>query len=187
MIKKLLTALVLCVGLALPASAAVTYNKDTKSLSITGTTTMNQVTKVWEAFTQNEINTVFMSGPGGGYYAGLSLGRLLKQKDVRIIIPSGSYCASACAFAALGGKTVFIDGELWFHAPYSRVVDPGATIRDISKAYGIVYLDMLDYLLEVMQTKKQAVDFSKAILKETSVCRFIVWGGDAPVIKDFCK
>lgn len=187
MIRNLLLSLVVVLLAAVPVSAAVIYEKETKSLRITGATSMLQVTKVRRVFSEEDVDTVYMKGPGGDYYAGLSLGRLLKEKEVRIIIPSGSYCASACAFAALGGQKVFMDGELMFHAPYSRSVNPGATIREIAKAYGVVYLDMLDYLLEVMENKEQALSLSKNILKETSVCRFIVWGGPDPGIKDYCK
>jgi len=187
MLKAFLTSCLVTFGLMSVANAAVIYDEPTKSLRITGVSTMHQTTEVWKALEEHEVDTVYMEGPGGDYYAGLSLGRTLRKAEVRVIIPSGKACISACAFAALGAKEVFVDGELWFHVPFTRGVDAGATIREITQNYGVAYLHMAEYLVEMMEDDAAAFRFAEQLLKLTSVCKFVVdTGGPIKDVRDYC-
>lgn len=181
--KSLIFAAFMAVFFVAQAAASVAYDAATNSLRITGTTTPSQVVQVYNALKKHDVDTVFMDGPGGHFYAGLRLGHQLQSADVRVIIPRGKYCASACALAALGAREVMIDGELMFHTPYTMGVDPAKTIREIAQEHGLAYLDMAEYLVSVGQD----IEFAKQIIRNTSACRFIVWGPDGErSSKDFC-
>src|SRR5690349_7861656 len=46
---------------------------------------------------------VVFNSPGGSLKAGLEIGRAIRLKGFATAVPDGAACASACAFAWLGG------------------------------------------------------------------------------------
>jgi len=170
MFKSILTAIALTITSATVASAAVLWDDNTKTMTITGQTTQYQASQVYRVNKANEVLNVIMHGQGGNYYAGLRIGRLIKAEGSNVIIPMGKQCVSACAFAALAGNKVIVDGELWFHAPYLSDITTMATILEITQNFGLAYNDMSKYLLSVGVT----IDFASNLLYRTSPSKFIV-------------
>jgi hypothetical protein len=170
MFKSIITAIALTITSATVASAAVLWDDNTKTMTISGQTTMYQASQVYRVNKSNEVLNVIMHGQGGNYYAGLRIGRMIKAEGSNVIIPPGKQCVSACAFAALGGNKVIVDGELWFHAPYLSEITTMATILQITQNFGVAYNDMSKYLLEVGVT----IDFATTLLKKTTPSKFIV-------------
>jgi hypothetical protein len=170
MFKSIITAIALTITSATVASAAVLWDDNTKTMTISGQTTMYQASQVYRVNKSNEVLNVVMHGQGGNYYAGLRIGRMIKAEGSNVIIPLGKQCVSACAFAALGGNKVIVDGELWFHAPYLSEITTMATILQITQNFGVAYNDMSKYLLEVGVT----IDFATTLLKKTTPSKFIV-------------
>lgn len=167
---KTISAAALLAVLALPAAASVTYDDATKSLTVSGPTTIYQVQAAYIAMSSNEVITVLLSGPGGNYYAGMALGRVIRSEGANVIVPEGAVCVSACAFAALGGERVLVDGELWFHAPYLTMVPTNVSILEVAQQFGKAYLDMSVYLSQ----QGVSILFANDIMKKTSTCKFIV-------------
>ena len=63
---------------------------------------------------------VVLSSPGGNLVAGLRIGTIIRLKNFATVVPDGTYCASACAFAWLGGTSRYMGqkGLVGFHAAY---------------------------------------------------------------------
>lgn len=168
MLKAFLAALAVC--FAVPASAGVTYDEDSRSLTVSGMTTNYLPLMVRKALAQGQVDTIYMYGPGGDYYAGLEIGRIIAKSGARVIIPSGKACISACAFSAVGADELHVDGQLWFHRPYTRGVSSMKTIEEIAGEIGTAYLDGAVYLAEMGFHPT----ILKQILSNTSPCKFIV-------------
>jgi len=73
-----------------------------------------------EAFEQSltpEIDTVLLDVSGGYLSEGLAIGRIIRSRNMRVVVPEGAVCYSACAEAFLGGNRKQIRGVLAFHVP----------------------------------------------------------------------
>jgi hypothetical protein len=68
---------------------------------------------------------VAFSSDGGSLVAGLRIGEAIRRMGFSTIVPDGRHCASACAFAWLGGIERFIgtDARIGFHAAYNPASD----------------------------------------------------------------
>lgn len=156
---------------AVPVSAAVIYEPETNTLEISGQNDSLQLLLVRTVLAKSQVDTVFMWGPGGSFYAGLSMGRMLKEHGApRIIVPAGKDCVSACAFIAMSSDRVLIDGRMLFHRPYVRQVPAGLSIDDLSAKYGEVYLHAVAYAVEM----GFSFDFAALVIAKTSPCVFFV-------------
>lgn len=178
MFKSILTTIFLTL-VAGSASAAVSYDETTRSLTVSGPTTQYQVQATYLAMSSNEVLTVILSGPGGSYYSGMALGRVIRSEGANVIVPEGAICVSACAFATLGAERIIVDGELWFHAPYLMLVPTNVTILDIAQNFGKAYLDMSVYLSQ----QGVSVLFANDIMAKTSTCKFIVIDDGSEITK----
>ena len=158
------------IALATPATSAVIYDEATKSLEVTGVTTNYQANKVYKAMKDKDVLPIALSGAGGNYYAGLRIGALIKDEGSIVIIPLGTTCVSACAFAALGGDKVIIDGELWFHTPYLSNVPTDKTLLEIAQMFGRAYVDMTSYLARM----DIPMSFGHDLLVRTTRSKFVV-------------
>ena len=65
----------------------------------------------------SDIDTVILDVSGGYLTEGIEIGRIIRAKRLRTIVPEGGSCLSACAEAFLGGVNYRIDGTLGFHVP----------------------------------------------------------------------
>lgn len=172
-VLALLTSLVLSYCAPAMAGTAL-YDDIDKSLHLTGGTDMQQVIAAHSALTTREVDVVYMSGPGGELRAGLKLGAVLSRHNIHVVVSSGTRCMSACAFAALGGKTMTIRGELGFHSPYLMGVPTGVTLNEIGKVYAIGSFEATKHILDM----GYPLALAEIIVKETSPCEFIVVSGD---------
>ena len=65
----------------------------------------------------SEVDTVLLDVSGGYLSEGLAIGRIIRNRNLRVVIPQGAVCYSACAEAFLGGTRKQINGVLAFHVP----------------------------------------------------------------------
>ena len=168
MLKAATTAL--AVLFAFPAIAQVTYDAGTKSLKIFGATSTYQKVMVSREFDANEVDTVYMKGPGGEMYAGFEIGRMIKASGARVIIPSGADCISACSLGAMATENLQIDGRILIHRPFMMGVPALLPIEDVAARFGLGYLDYSRYLEEIGYSSILA----RQILEQTSPCKFIL-------------
>src|SRR5260370_28074085 len=68
---------------------------------------------------------LFHCSHGGSLVTGLRIGEAIRRKGFSTIVPDGRRCASACAFAWLGGieRSIGTDARLGFHAAYDAAPD----------------------------------------------------------------
>jgi len=166
--KILMTILMLL--LPLSATAGVSYNAKTKVATVHGVTASAQWVGLNRILASYEVRGLEMFGPGGDYYAGLALGRLIAEHNLMVTIPEGKECTSACAFAALGSPKVYVDGRLLLHRGYFRGVSTMVTLDEFARLNSVGHHDGTKYLIEMGYT----FNFAKMVIADTSPCKFIV-------------
>jgi hypothetical protein len=185
--KRLIASILTILAMAAGASAAVTYDAETRSLTVSGVSTNFLMSQVRTALSQNDVDTVFMSGPGGLKSVGHGIGRMIREYGVRVIIPSDTMCASACASAAIAATDLVIDGELLFHRARFSGVPSNRTIDEIGALYGIMFLESAEYFIEM----GFGIEFIMRLVEETNQCVFLVAdaerGLDDMYISDRCE
>lgn len=62
-----------------------------------------------------EVDTIALASGGGVAYESFDLGSWLSDKKMKVIVPRGQLCLSACAYAFMGGTDYEINGLLGFH------------------------------------------------------------------------
>src|SRR5262245_48702704 len=64
---------------------------------------------------------VSLQSEGGKVVEGIQIGEAIRLKKFVTLVPAGSYCASACALAWLGGARRFMatTARIGFHAAYN--------------------------------------------------------------------
>ena len=180
MIKSLITVLVMVSSTAAiaevkghhdptPMRKSVHWNSDDGVLTLRGPTTKHMSTEVQVIMTKEDVLVVNMAGPGGEYYPGLHIGNLIKKEGSAVIIPEGQECVSACAFAAIAGEKLIINGALLFHLPYTQGVGTVKTIQQIQQEAGLVYFDMVAYIAR----QGYPIYFARELLAQTSPCKFV--------------
>lgn len=169
MFTKLLAA-VLAVFFVSPAKAAVEWNPVLHELHITGPTTAAQRIAVMRAMDDLDVPTVVLSGDGGDFFAGLFIGRLIKNEGSRVIIPKGKDCVSACAIAAIASDQIIVNGRLLFHRPWLGGMPATMTIETYAGKNGYAYMAMTRYMINMGYT----LSFASLIITTTSPCKFIV-------------
>jgi hypothetical protein len=149
----------------------VSYDETSHTVTIVGSTTSTQAFALSRLARDKDIIVVIMSGPGGDFYAGLRIGRLLQREGVIVIIPKDTTCISACAFIALAGERVILheNSALMFHTPYVTHVPVGLTILDIVNHFAGAYHDMTSYLVSV----NIPLPFGRSLIDVTSPCKFV--------------
>lgn len=149
----------------------VSYDETNHTATIRGSTTSTQATALSHLVRENDVIVVTMFGPGGDFYAGLRMGRMLQREGVVVIIPKNTSCISACAFMALAGERVILheNSTLLFHTPYVTHVPVGVTILDIVNNFAGAYYDMTSYLVDV----NIPLPFGRYLIDSTSPCKFI--------------
>ena len=83
------------------------------------------------------VDEVWLSSEGGSLGAGLAIGRYLRKTGMATRVPAGADCASACAYAFIGGVFRNVDGRIGVHMS-AKEVDPEllATITALIRRYG---------------------------------------------------
>ena len=84
---------------------------------------------------------VAFSSDGGSLAAGLRIGEAIRRKGFSTIVPDGRRCASACAFAWLGGIERFLgtDARIGFHAASSPASDGETGVLPYLTKIGLPY------------------------------------------------
>lgn len=62
-----------------------------------------------------DVQTVFLSSPGGAVYSALTIAREIDRRGLSTVIPEESVCYSACSFLYLSGHLRSAGGELGVH------------------------------------------------------------------------
>ncbi len=87
---------------------------------------------------------ITMASPGGSLIEGLRIGQMIRNRGFATLVPDGATCASACAFAWLGGYKRFLQpqGQIGFHAAYT-IQDGKAVESGVGNALAGAYLAQL--------------------------------------------
>ena len=110
------TAIVMMITMTMnDAISGEFYKNDNNSREgmFNGMIQMGDAMKLYHA---HDNSLVYLSSPGGNAWEGLTMGYIIKGKNLHVSTYEGQKCESACASAALMGKT--IHGVYGFHAPY---------------------------------------------------------------------
>lgn len=73
--------------------------------------------EAFERALTSDIDTVILDVTGGYLNEGLKIGRIIRDRKLRVLVPEHASCLSACAEAFLGGIGYKIDGVVAFHIP----------------------------------------------------------------------
>lgn len=97
---------------------------------------------------------VVLSGPGGKVAPALAIGRNIRARGLRTLVPAGAACASACSLIWLAGtpRLLAADARIGFHA--LSALRPGAPAVE-THAFDpelVRYLTGLGYALDVTAT-----------------------------------
>lgn len=103
-------------GLAFLASIFTGEKSGAQTIELSRSFTIGTAEAFQQALT-SDINTVVLDVSGGYLSEGISIGRIIRSRNLRVIIPQGAVCYSACAEAFLGGIRKEIHGVLAFHVP----------------------------------------------------------------------
>src|SRR6266550_6069101 len=84
---------------------------------------------------------VAFSSDGGSLAAGLRIGEAIRRKGFSTFVPDGRHCASACAFAWLGGVERFLgtDARIGFHASSNQSSDGERGVLPYLTKIGLPY------------------------------------------------
>jgi hypothetical protein len=72
----------------------------------------------------------------------------LASLGIPVVVRSGEYCVSACAYLALASPDIRIEGQLAFHLPYSGGFPLDTTLYEVSQDAVLVTLMMNRFLFE---------------------------------------
>ena len=91
-----------------------------------------------------------MNSPGGAVEEALTIGRLVREKDIKTVILAGMFCVSACPYVLAGGveRSVSLDGAVGLHQHYydASVLLPAIfAVKDIQMGQGRT----MAYLIEM--------------------------------------
>lgn len=67
-----------------------------------------------------DIDTVILNVSGGYLNEGMEIGRIIRARKLRTVVPKSASCLSACAEAFLGGVGQKIEGVVAFHVPRAQ-------------------------------------------------------------------
>lgn len=72
-----------------------------------------------KALRNHDIQNIVLASPVGSVWEGLQMAGIIFDKKLRIYIPRGGTCASACSYLFFAGSERLADGELGVHQAYS--------------------------------------------------------------------
>lgn len=108
-------------GAAWPAQIVVSSSTGTVALvSITGELEFGDALAFLRKTERVKEAVVVLQSPGGNAAAGMSIGRAIREKGYVTLVPPSVNCASACAWAWLGGAQRLMGkrARVGFHAAY---------------------------------------------------------------------
>lgn len=81
-----------------------------------------------------DIKYIVFNSSGGNLIEANSVGKRIRERDIRVWVPRGHMCMSACAYLSLFSKDIDIDGVMGFHLPYSPGYPRDASLYEISQS-----------------------------------------------------
>jgi hypothetical protein len=115
----------------------------------------------------NITHLEIMSG-GGEFLQGLTLGIIIKQMNLPVVVPKEQICLSACSFAVMGSPSITLDGWLGFHTPYV----PNELKSQVAFDSGMLTSTQAAYYFHNMNWK---FDFWMDILMHTSKDTYMIY------------
>lgn len=163
----------------------VAFDFQTNTLILKGdfTQTMFMMARLAILTHGSDIQRIIISGPGGLYFESLEIGRMVYELQIPVLIEDDKVCASACAFIAIAGSEIDIQGELRLHHPFFSVVPINQSIQEIVTRFGYGFLEMADYLIEIGYGFDMAYD----IVQLTTPCRYISIETDIQLSRYFAE
>jgi hypothetical protein len=106
---------------------------------------------------------VAFSSDGGSLAAGLRIGEAIRRKGFSTIVPDGRRCASACAFAWLGGIERFLgkDARIGFHAAFNPASDGERGALSYLTKIGLPY-EAISYVTQAAPNEMTWLNISDA-------------------------
>lgn len=112
--------------------------------------------------------TVALHSPGGNVSEALVMGRMLREREVATLVPSGAACLSACPFVFAGGTDRRVEDEAWLgvHQSYfdrSAILPAFMAVSQIQNGHAQVlkYLDEMGIdpmvMVHALETPSNAI------------------------------
>jgi hypothetical protein len=154
---------ILLLTLAFNASAVELYVNDKypDMLLIADVIEYEDTNEIIKKLNLGNYSTVILDSPGGNLSAGMILGREFRKRNIKTIVTNGTMCASACAYAFMGGTERIIQlGAMYgLHRPYLTL---GEEIKNASPLGlwndGLMTaVTVINYLINMGMDKELAV------------------------------
>lgn len=110
-----------------------------------GAITPNVYPVVKSYLDKGDYDTIGLNSEGGYLEAGLMLGSLIEDYDLKVLLIPGALCLSACAFATMAADEIENYGVIGFHSHYQTYVNTLSSIDDLLKAYSSETLILAGY------------------------------------------
>jgi hypothetical protein len=120
---------------------------------------------------------LYLDSSGGYSRSGFLLGEVIRRLNLNVIIHEDDACWSACAWAAIGGKTVTIKGRLGFHRSYVKPTKQLSTeeIDDLVQAGQFVGSYLTHYTLRM----GYHIELATGVVTYTSKYNYLVFKNTA--------
>lgn len=92
---------------------------------------------------------VTIDSPGGSVVAAMTIGQLLRQERLPILVERNAICASSCVLILAGAVRRVVYGRVAIHRPFLEEIPPKVTAEDIRKAYPEMLALVRAYLQEM--------------------------------------
>lgn len=100
------------------------------------------------ALRDHNISTIVLNSPGGSVFGGLSLAGIVGDRELRVYIPEGAVCASACAYIYFAGSERRAYGDLGVHQFASSATDTPVQLGDAQQQTQAITAEILGFLRE---------------------------------------
>jgi hypothetical protein len=107
---------------------------------------------------------------GGDPEYGFILGAIIRDKNIKVTIERGTYCVSACAYAAAAAKDLELEGSMAFHRTYYQT-GHGLTDKDLFRESIRLGMSTEFYFLKIGFPPT----FTQAMLEHTSKDRYYIF------------
>lgn len=138
-------ALLLAAGSAAAQPARLEHLGGRAVIHLAGRSDLAMASQAEALLTRAPGALVVMQGPGGDLHAGMLIGIAIRAAGADTVVPPGATCASACAYAWLGGRdrSLAAGARLGFHAVSERSAQ-GRVVSSSGNAELGAYLNALD-------------------------------------------
>jgi hypothetical protein len=96
-----------------------TSNSGMRYIAFWGAIEDGDADKLSDLLDSTGIDVVVVHSPGGSATEGLSLGELMRDKDIKVVVPKRGMCLSACAIMFTGSNDQVLEGLLGFHVAWT--------------------------------------------------------------------